>query len=95
MNDVITNIETLSVVKIINKKIRRTANEPIFSDLIIFNLSLNKNIEKINKGNIFAKNPPNFFSSLKNINVTNTEIVHHGIIKSKKIRVLRKIKLKL
>ena len=33
-----------------------------------------------------------FFSTLKNINVTNTEIVHHGIIKSKKISFNKKQK---
>ena len=31
-----------------------------------------------------------FFSTLRNINVTNTEIVHHGIIKSKKINFNKK-----
>ena len=33
-----------------------------------------------------------FFSTLKNINVGNTEIVHHGIIKSKKIKFNKKQK---
>ena len=55
------NIATLSVVKIINKKIRRMKDEAIFSNFIFFNLSLNTIIEKINKGKIFSKKLPNFF----------------------------------